>query len=701
MSSSRFFAPDDPPGAARVADQHAGIGRLAAAARIEDRPLQEDGVRIVVDLDHGGLDRARVRIGVADVLAHPARLAQATSNVAWTGSAQRADALAGCPRLNGWTAAGHPYGTDAYRRRDGCHRRLGRSARPLRPLRATVTTPCRGHSMSRHLSSTGAPLPPNVASAHWPGARSGGAAEPLPHDRRSRWPPRPTPIRTPTPRSSRPGTRWRYSMTVNGGTASPTNFNYYAFVHLAMYNAVVAITGEYELYKWDGVAPKVASPEAAAAAAAHRILTNYFPGINTTNLDAQLAASLANVRNPVARANGQAFGIEAANHIIDLRMGDGRGATVTVPTQGRCPGNGDRRRPCTCLFTIGMARWRHTARPDLDHPVRPRRASGHSTQPSTSLNSRRSRASGRSTALAQTFQNVDGVVLLRRGHLADAACAAGVRPAARAGHRRQRPAVRRGGHGHRRRSQHHLECEAPGHSSGGRSRRFARATPIRRTGQLDAVGHYAAVSRLAERTCSVVGATGTAMDTPQRFGRPEHHVPGRGHGPQPRHYADRTTFNADAVNARVWSGIHFRSADDCRQRRRHERGELRARQLLPAHRLTPAGGSNVGSARRRCTGHGNLKPEFVDPIATFERSRRPEVIEPPGRVRRSSAAIPLRGRFECTAALHPIRLGQGTPRYVSVPPPAEVGTPSERPVRAKAAVRLPTPAFRRRFRGAS
>ena len=128
-------------------------------------------------------------------------------------------------------------------------------------------------------------------------------------------------------------------LTVNGGTASPTNFNYYAFVHLAMYNAVAAITGEYELYKWDGVAPKPATEhEAAAAAAAYRILTNYFPGINTTNLDAQRAASLANVRNPVARANGEAFGIEAANHIIDMRMGDGRGATVTVSAQGTLPG---------------------------------------------------------------------------------------------------------------------------------------------------------------------------------------------------------------------------------------------------------------------------------------------------------------------------------------------------------------------------
>ena len=124
--------------------------------------------------------------------------------------------------------------------------------------------------------------------------------------------------------------------TVTAAGASPTAFNYFAFVHLAMYNAVVAITGEYELYKWDGVAPKPASPEAAAAAAAHRVLENYFG--DSAARDLQLAASLANVRNKVARANGEAFGVLAANHIIGLRVNDGRGATVTEPTQGTQPG---------------------------------------------------------------------------------------------------------------------------------------------------------------------------------------------------------------------------------------------------------------------------------------------------------------------------------------------------------------------------
>ena len=82
--------------------------------------------------------------------------------------------------------------------------------------------------------------------------------------------------------------------TVSGGGASPTHFLYYAFTHLAMYNAVVGITGEYELYRWDKHAPTGASPEAAAAAAARRVLTTYFPA-QAGNLDTKLAESLAAV----------------------------------------------------------------------------------------------------------------------------------------------------------------------------------------------------------------------------------------------------------------------------------------------------------------------------------------------------------------------------------------------------------------------
>ncbi len=112
--------------------------------------------------------------------------------------------------------------------------------------------------------------------------------------------------------------------------ANPAAFLNYAFVHLAMYNAVVGITGEYEQYQWSSPAPHNASAEAAAAAAAHRVLLTYFPAAQA-NLDAQLAASLALVPDGGPQDKGIGYGLRAADHIIALRAGDGRGAAVTPP----------------------------------------------------------------------------------------------------------------------------------------------------------------------------------------------------------------------------------------------------------------------------------------------------------------------------------------------------------------------------------
>ena len=113
--------------------------------------------------------------------------------------------------------------------------------------------------------------------------------------------------------------------------ANPAAFLNYAVVHLAMYNAVVGITREYELYKWDVDGPRKASPEAAAAVAAHRVLKTYFGGA-AANLDAELAASLAAVPDGVRKDQGVRYGRLAADRIIALRANDGRGAAVTVPT---------------------------------------------------------------------------------------------------------------------------------------------------------------------------------------------------------------------------------------------------------------------------------------------------------------------------------------------------------------------------------
>ena len=113
--------------------------------------------------------------------------------------------------------------------------------------------------------------------------------------------------------------------------ANPAAFLNYAFVHLAMYNAVVGITGEYDQYQWDSPAPHNASPEAAAAAAAHRVLVTYFPAAQAA-LDAQLTASLALIPDGGPQDKGIGYGIRAADRIIALRANDGRFAAVTVPT---------------------------------------------------------------------------------------------------------------------------------------------------------------------------------------------------------------------------------------------------------------------------------------------------------------------------------------------------------------------------------
>jgi hypothetical protein len=135
--------------------------------------------------------------------------------------------------------------------------------------------------------------------------------------------------------------------TITAGAPGPTAFNYFAFVHLAMYNAVVGITGEYELYRWDKHAPTNASPEAAAAAAAHRVLVTYFPAAAAT-LDTHLASSLALVPDGGPQDKGISYGVRAADRIIALRASDGRNAPVTVPV-GTNPGHW-RPEPTTALF---------------------------------------------------------------------------------------------------------------------------------------------------------------------------------------------------------------------------------------------------------------------------------------------------------------------------------------------------------------
>jgi hypothetical protein len=114
----------------------------------------------------------------------------------------------------------------------------------------------------------------------------------------------------------------------NKGNAE--GITWFAYVQAGVYDAVQGITGDYDLYKWNAKAPKGASPQAAAATAAHRILMEYFGGTTTiaANLDTALAASLAEIPDGVPKDQGIRYGERAAEHIIRLRADDGRFAPI-------------------------------------------------------------------------------------------------------------------------------------------------------------------------------------------------------------------------------------------------------------------------------------------------------------------------------------------------------------------------------------
>jgi hypothetical protein len=113
-----------------------------------------------------------------------------------------------------------------------------------------------------------------------------------------------------------------------------------AIIQLAVFEAVNAITGEYESYLGSAVAPTAgaivapagASAEAAAIAAAHAVLLNYFPG-NAATLNAERDASLAAIPNGAGKTTGISTGIAAADAVIAQRDGDGSSPlTFSLPS---------------------------------------------------------------------------------------------------------------------------------------------------------------------------------------------------------------------------------------------------------------------------------------------------------------------------------------------------------------------------------
>ena len=101
-----------------------------------------------------------------------------------------------------------------------------------------------------------------------------------------------------------------------------------ALVHAAIYDAVNSIDRNHEPYLEFISAPVGVSPAAAAAAAAHRVLTTLFPA-RTNIYDAALAASLADVPDGANETDGVTLGRAAADAVLDERADDGTQDTPT------------------------------------------------------------------------------------------------------------------------------------------------------------------------------------------------------------------------------------------------------------------------------------------------------------------------------------------------------------------------------------
>lgn len=143
------------------------------------------------------------------------------------------------------------------------------------------------------------------------------------------------------------------TIVTNVKQSSAVSGVWFAYVHLAVYDAVNAIDHRYQPYLFTTDAPDGASKDAAAVAAAHRVLANYFPA-QQASLDAQFASSLAAISDTPANISaGVAVGEQAAQALIAARSHDGLLANVPyVPPVG--PGFYQRTPPA---FAPPIAPW--------------------------------------------------------------------------------------------------------------------------------------------------------------------------------------------------------------------------------------------------------------------------------------------------------------------------------------------------------
>jgi membrane-associated phospholipid phosphatase len=122
----------------------------------------------------------------------------------------------------------------------------------------------------------------------------------------------------------------------NDKTPPPKASRALAILHVAIYDSVNAITRTHEPYLIGGIVPASASIEAAASAAAHKVLVNLFPAQQAT-FDTAYQAALASIPDSPQKRSGITWGESVAVRILAARATDGNNAAV-VPPGGSGPG---------------------------------------------------------------------------------------------------------------------------------------------------------------------------------------------------------------------------------------------------------------------------------------------------------------------------------------------------------------------------
>lgn len=111
-----------------------------------------------------------------------------------------------------------------------------------------------------------------------------------------------------------------------------------ATVHVAVYDAMMAIAGTHRPYAITPVAAAAgASQEAAIASAAYRVLLGLFPN-RSAQYQAAYDTFVAALPDGTAKTQGLALGAEVAAGILALRANDGRSVALAPYVPGTAPG---------------------------------------------------------------------------------------------------------------------------------------------------------------------------------------------------------------------------------------------------------------------------------------------------------------------------------------------------------------------------